>query len=96
MIPQHSAPQLMDRIELIQRSLRVFSCGLWGLIPLFGLPMAITALIRNSKLRKLSAGQWNPAGAHLKWGVNCAWLGIFITFIALAVLVLAVGARLES
>lgn len=77
-------PPLMDKIELIERSLRVFAFGLPGIIPIFGTPLAIVALMNNIRIKRHAGPQWNPAQRYLVWGRVCARIGILITIIASA------------
>ena len=55
----------MDRVELIQRSLRAHA-GAWvGLVPVLGLPFAVSALVGALRCRSASRTVWNPAEAYV-------------------------------
>jgi hypothetical protein len=74
----------MDRIQLINRSLRCFTLGCLSLIPLAGIPLA---LITNSEFRRITKNQgdqWNPAGSYLVLGRRLAWAGLLISLLTFA------------
>ena len=81
----------MDRIEVIEKSLTCFVCGIAGLLPIVGLFPAVHALYCRQKVRAVYGTQWNPASAYLKAGYVLGLLGVlsstlFILAIAAAVL----------
>ena len=55
-------PEPKIRIEIIERSEKCFWLGLFSLIPVLGLPLAVMSLGHNHRIRRLGAGQWNPVG----------------------------------
>ncbi len=71
----------MDKIELIERSLRAFFFGVPGLLPFLGIPFAIIALMNNAHVKHRIGAQWNPAHRYLLWGTACARIGISLTLI---------------
>lgn len=77
-----------QRIQLIERSLRLFTCGLLSLIPVIGLAPALIAVTTHFKIWSEDAGEWNPARPYLIAGYCLAWLGILISLVALALVVL--------
>ncbi len=81
MIPRADNLPAMDKIELIQRSLRAFGFGLPGIVPFLGTPFAIIALVQNSRIKRRGRGLWNPAARYLFWGVICARFGTTLTII---------------
>jgi hypothetical protein len=74
----------MDKVRVIEGSLRCFSRSLFGLIPVLGLPFAVSSVFNARKLRRASQYQWNPAGRYLTWGTVLGCLGILISVVALA------------
>ena len=74
-------PPAMDKIELIQRSLRAFFFGVPGIVPLLGTPFAIIAAVNNSQIKRRGGVQWNPAQRYLFWGMICARIGITQTLL---------------
>jgi hypothetical protein len=76
-----SNPPPMDKIELIERSLRAFSFGLPGLVPFLGTPFAIVAIANNARIKRLGGSQWNPAARYLFWGMVCTRIGVTLTVI---------------
>lgn len=78
--PPVNAPA-MDKIELIQRSLRAFFFGVPGIVPFLGIPFALVAILQHSRIRRRRGPLWNPAGRYLLWGVICAHIGVALTVI---------------
>jgi hypothetical protein len=68
----------MEKIEMIRRSQRCFFYGLFGLLPVIGIPMVILATIENYRIQKGWPGQWNPAKRYSFWGMFCARIGLFM------------------
>ncbi len=81
----------MDKIRVIERSLRAWICGLIGLIPVFGVPLAVLALSLFLRVRAEAGDDWNPAGNYLRWAVVCAVVGLGLTFLLVLVIVLALA-----
>lgn len=85
----------MEKIELIRRSQRCFFYGLFGLIPVLGIPMVVLATLENYRITKAYRDQWNPARRFLFWGMVCARIGLFLLIGLFAIIVvLAVMASL--
>ncbi len=79
--PQPPAPESVDRVRLIHRSMRCFVYGLMGVVPLFGLGMACLALLLQ---RQVSEETGEPAG--LAGAKRCS-----IAALALALALLGCG-----
>jgi len=92
MIPPPVSPAAMDKVELIQRSLRCFTLGVLGVLPVVGLPFAVMALTNYFAVQRTSGAQWNPAHTYLTWGLATAVSGLFLTlvtaFVVAAIIVL--------
>ena len=71
----------LDRISVIQQSLRVFVCGIIGLCPIIGIFPAMWALVGAVRIHR-GYHDFNPAAPYAKWGVTFALLGIFVSFLA--------------
>jgi uncharacterized membrane protein len=71
----------MDKIELIESSMRAFLFGLLGIVPFLGIPFALVAVVNSAHIRRRAATQWNPAHRYLFWGMVCARIGITLTLI---------------
>jgi len=80
----------MGKIEMIQRSQRCFVYGVFGLIPIIGIPMVILATIENYRVMKGWREHWNPAKRYLFWGMVCARVGFFMLVGVFLALVYAV------
>lgn len=73
----------LDKIELIQLSMRVFYFGVPGIVPGLGIPFAIVAVVISNQIKRRSGNQWNPAHRYLYWGTLCTRLGIILTLLAI-------------
>ncbi|HEU5125899.1 MAG TPA: hypothetical protein VFW05_17745 [Verrucomicrobiae bacterium] len=58
-----------ERIQVIEKSLRIFACGIAGLIPFIGLIPALYAISAGASLYSRRRRDWNPAAAYLNWGM---------------------------
>lgn len=74
-----SQPASMDKIEMIERSMRAYWLGVAGVLPLLGAPFAILALRNNSQIKRRAGTQWNPAQPYLSRGLVCARVGLGLT-----------------
>jgi uncharacterized protein YybS (DUF2232 family) len=79
----------MDKIELIERSMRACFFGIPGIVPFLGTPFAFAAMVNSSRIKRRAGTQWNPAHRYLFWGMVCARIGTSLT-IVIAILVTAV------
>ena len=84
-------PTPADKVRVIEQSLRSFVFGLLSLIPLWGLPFAILAVVRHRDAWSQADREWNPAKAYLVWGLGLAWLGGLISLGGLAIFVIALA-----
>jgi len=69
----------MDKIRLINRSLRCFVLGLIGLVPIVGLPFALAAFIYGIATQRIAKGQVNPANRYLFLGRLFGLVGCLLT-----------------
>ena len=69
----------MDRIEIIERSLRCFGFGIASLIPVFGIPMAVLAIAQYRTVVLGRRQEWNPADRYLMAGFLLAGAGLLIS-----------------
>lgn len=78
----------LDKVQIIERSMNCFRCGLVGILPGIGLPFAIVSLgdCLNVMLRKGS--NWNPAERYLRWGAASAAAGLMITMLLAGILMI--------
>ncbi|HLX71689.1 MAG TPA: hypothetical protein VKV04_18915 [Verrucomicrobiae bacterium] len=79
-----SAP--LDQVQLIERSLRCFACGIIGILPGIGLPFAIVALGECLRVSLRKGAQLNPAERYLHWGALGATAGLLLTIVLAAAL----------
>jgi hypothetical protein len=66
------------KVEMIEQSLKCFTMGLLGLLPLIGLPMAVQALFLYIKVKRSPCSDWNPAHRYHFWGGICVHLGLLV------------------
>jgi hypothetical protein len=64
------------KIVMLKGSLRCFTCGMLGLLPVIGLPFAFSALWTASVVRRHEKKFWNAARPYRVWGTKCAQIGI--------------------
>ena len=82
----------MNKVRVIERSLRCFVFGLFGLVPVLGMGLAFVAFYHFYKIRTEVADEWNPAKKYLNWGFTMAgWglLGSLLLFTALMIHLIA-------
>ena len=70
MTPSAANPPLMEKIELIQSSLRAFCFGLPGIVPFLGTPFAIVALMHNSRIKRRGAALLRSCATLLVLGFS--------------------------
>ena len=78
----------MDKIRAIEKSLECFRWGLASLVPGLGIICAPIAINRWLQARQAAAKNWNPAGTYLIWGFLFACLGLLISLIAFAAIII--------
>jgi hypothetical protein len=70
-----------DKVQVIERSLRCFACGVVGLLPVIGVPFAVIALSNFAQVKHRKGPIWNPAGRYLGIGSLCATAGLGLTLL---------------
>lgn len=73
----------MNRVTAINKSMRVFFCGLLGFLPLIGLIPGILALYWYAQV-EANYGEWNPGGGYMRAGAILALLGVMGSLLVLA------------
>jgi hypothetical protein len=84
------AIQPITKIEMIERSLRCFVCGLLGLLPVIGIPIAVHALVQHMRVKRGQGAMWNPAYRYCFWGALCAEMGLAL-FVLVPIVVITIG-----
>jgi hypothetical protein len=82
------------RIEVIQKSLRVFACGLPGVVPILGFVPAAYALASWLAVHNRHRTQWNPASVYLTAGLVLAVFGLLSSGITITVILIAISMSL--
>lgn len=75
------------KIRMLQSSMRCFVFGLLGLIPLIGLPFAVSALWISGRVRVKEKQLWNAARPYRIWGIVIASAGTLFWVLILALIV---------
>jgi len=75
------------KIRMLKSSMRCFVFGLLGLIPLIGLPFALSALWISGRVRVREKQLWNAARPYRIWGLVCAAVGTILWAGVLAIVV---------
>jgi hypothetical protein len=79
-----------QKLYVLNGSLGVLTLGLLGLVPPLGLVLAPLALWRYFAIWSVAGKEWNPARSYLNLGLSFAFLGGFISLVALLVVVAAI------
>ena len=74
----------MDKVRVIEGSLRCFVAGCLAMIPLLGIFPAVVAIYSFHSVRRQAGRAWNPARGYLLCGAVLAWCGISLTVVGLA------------
>jgi hypothetical protein len=77
------------KIKMLKSSMRCLVFGLLGLIPLIGLPFALSALWISGRVRVKEKQMWNAAQSYRIWGVVCAAGGTICWGFILFLIILA-------
>ena len=78
----------MPRIFVIRKSLAAFVCGLIGFLPIIGVLPGLYALFCWNHIRTHYPDEWNPASAYLSWGARLALLGLSVSALIVAVVIM--------
>jgi hypothetical protein len=73
----------LTKVEMIERSMSCFTLGLFALLPVIGIPMAMMSLVQSRRVKLGQGGMWNPGGRYRLWGSVFARIGIVLTFIVI-------------
>ena len=77
------------KIKMLNSSMRCLVFGLLGLLPLIGLPFALSALWISGRVRVKEKQMWNAAQSYRIWGVVCAAGGTIFWGFILFLIILA-------
>lgn len=78
------------RIELIEASLRCFTCGMIGLLPVVGLPFAVSALFTHFRTWSLEGEEFNAGKRYLFYGFVLGWIGGIMSLFGLVIFALLI------
>lgn len=87
------ATNRMSTAEAISISLRAFVCGIFGLLPIFGLFPGLYAMLCWSRVHGHFRHEWNPARPYLVAGL---FLGIIGLILSTILILLVIGSVLVS
>ena len=71
----------MNRIEVINHSLRCFVLGLIGIVPVLGIPAGVLAITTFRRVIARKQEEWNPARRYLMWGFFLGAGGLLLSFL---------------
>lgn len=75
----------MDRVQIIERTLRCYRAGWWSLLPVIGLAPAMVAFYDFARVRAATRNDWNPAGTQLRVGFALATIGASLSLLLLSI-----------
>lgn len=73
----------MDKVRVIERSLRCCAFGWLALIPIFGIPTGVLAILVYKQVRREVGQEWNPARKYLVVGCALAIVGLSCSLLLL-------------
>jgi hypothetical protein len=76
------------KIKMLKGSMRCFAFGLFGLLPVIGLPFALAALWISGRIRAQEKQFWNAAKPYRVIGAVSAGVG---TIVWVGILIFVVG-----
>jgi uncharacterized membrane protein YraQ (UPF0718 family) len=81
----------MDKIRIIEKSLRCFALSFFSLVPVFGIASVVATFVRKRKIMREVGDGWNPAHNYLKWATIVALLGTLLSLPLSAVLLVVIS-----
>jgi uncharacterized protein YacL len=69
------------KIAMLKDSMRCLTFGLFGLVPVIGLPFAILSLWVGWMVARQEEEFWNAAKPLRIWGILCGWVGVIISML---------------
>jgi hypothetical protein len=66
------------KIAMMEGSLRCFTFGLLGFLPVIGLPFALIAVWSSGRARMREKQFWNPAKPYRICGIVCGTIGALV------------------
>lgn len=79
----------MNKVRAIEASLSCFHWGLATLVPFLGLAVAVVAITRAVQAHRAAGTEWNPAARYLHWGCFFTVIGLALSAICWAALLLS-------
>ncbi len=73
----------MDKVRIIERSLRCYTLGWLSFLPIAGLAFGPLALFSFQSVRVEAGNEWNPASRYLKCGALLGCLGFLLSVLLL-------------
>ena len=73
----------MNKIRVIEQSVGCQFLGVWSLVPVIGIGLAIVALERYHRACAEVGDEWNPARAQLIRGAVFAWVGLLANLVVI-------------
>ena len=86
----------MDKVRIIESSLRCYTFGWLSFLPIAGLAFGPLALLAYQSVRIETGREWNPASRYLQCGALLACLGFLVSVLLLALLFILILKSYES
>ena len=75
----------MNKVRVIERSIRCQALGWVGVLPVLGVIPAVIAIVLYHRTARESGDNWNPAGQCARLGLVLSWIGLGLSAVVVAV-----------
>ena len=79
----------MDKVRVIENSIRYFKLSLWSLVPFAGIIGLVWGSILYGRIAREVGKDWNPAQAYVFWGRRLSGLGLLLFGVLVAGILVA-------
>ncbi len=75
----------MNKVRVIERSVRCQALGWAGVLPVLGVIPAVIAIVLYPQATAEAGADWNPAESYARRGLVLAWTGLGLSAVLVAV-----------
>ena len=86
----------MDKVRIIERSLRCYTLGWLAFLPIAGLAIGPLALLAYQSVRVEAGRDWNPASRYLHCGALLGCLGFLVSVLLVGLLCIIIIKTFEN
>ena len=86
----------LEKISVINRSLRCLRLAFFSLIPVVGIVAALFAWRDFRFVRRTVAKEWNPARRQLNFGMMLATLGVIFSLLVFCMIAFSIVSHVNS